>query len=101
MKFYTEDEALNKLLGEKGTALRNEYEADMNAFLLGEAIKKARQSKNLTQEELGSLIGANRSQVSRIENGKNITLATIAKIFKAMGLSASFEVAGIGKVPLC
>lgn len=50
MNFYTEDEALDKVLGEKGAPLRNQYESDMNAFLIGEAIKKARQSKNLTQE---------------------------------------------------
>ena len=88
------------MLGEKGTSLRSQYESDMNAFLMGEAIKKARQSKNLTQEELGALIGVKKSQISRIENGKNITFATIAKDFKAMGISASFEMAGIGKVAL-
>ena len=66
MNFYTEDEALDKVLGEKGAPLRNQYESDMNAFLIGEAIKKARQSKNLTQEELGALIGVKKSQVSRI-----------------------------------
>lgn len=100
MKYYTEGEALDKLLGEKGTPLRNQYEADMNAFLIDEAIKKARQSKNLTQEELGAMIGVKKSQVSRIEKGSNITFATMAKIFRAMGISASFEMAGIGKVAL-
>lgn len=100
MKYYTEGEALDKVLGEKGTPLRNQYEADINAFLIGEAIKKARQSKNLTQEELGAMIGVKKSQVSRIEKGGNITFATVAKIFRAMGISASFEMAGIGKVAL-
>lgn len=100
MKYYTEGEALDKVLGEKGTPLRNQYEADMNAFMIGEAIKKARQSKNLTQEELGAMIGVKKSQVSRIEKGSNITFATMAKIFRAMGISASFEMAGIGKVAL-
>lgn len=37
MKYYTEGEALDKVLGEKGATLRNQYEADMNAFLIGEA----------------------------------------------------------------
>ena len=41
-KFYTEDEALDKVLGKEGTPLRNQYESDINAFLMGEAIKKAR-----------------------------------------------------------
>ncbi len=100
MKYYTEGEALDKVLGEKGAPLRNQYEADINAFLIGEAIKKARQSKNLTQEELGAMIGVKKSQVSRIEKGSNITFATMAKIFRAMGISANFEMAGIGKVAL-
>ena len=53
-----------------------------------------------TKEEFGALIGVKKSQISRIENGKNITFATIAKAFKVMGISASFEMAGIGKVAL-
>ena len=100
MKYYSEGEALDIVLGEIGTPLRNQYEADINAFLIGEAIKKARQSKNLTQEELGAMIGVKKSQVSRIEKGGNITFATVAKIFRAMGISASFEMAGIGMVAL-
>ena len=35
-KFYTEDEALDKVLGKEGTPLRNQYESEMNAFLMGE-----------------------------------------------------------------
>ena len=54
MNFYTEEEALNKVLGEKGAPLRNHYESDMNAFLMGEAIKKARQSKNLLTSSMRS-----------------------------------------------
>ena len=33
-KFYTEDEALDKVLGKEDTPLRNQYESDMNAFLM-------------------------------------------------------------------
>ncbi len=40
MNFYTEEEALNKVLGEKGASLRSQYESDMNAFLMGEVSKK-------------------------------------------------------------
>lgn len=100
MKFYTEDEALDKVLGKEGTPLREQYASDMNAFLMGEAIKKARLSKNLTQEALGEMIGVKKSQVSRMENGNNLTFATIAKVFKAMGISANFDMVGIGKVAL-
>ena len=77
MKFYTEEEILDKHIGKKGTPKRDQFEADLNSFLIGEAIKQARQSKNLTQEELGNLIGVQRAQISRIENGKNITKSYI------------------------
>lgn len=42
-------------------------------LLIGEAIKQARKEKNLTQEQLGVLMGVQRSQVSRIERGHNLT----------------------------
>ena len=75
MKFYTEEEILDKHIGKKGTPKRDQFEADLNSSLIGEAIKQARQSKNLTQEELGNLIGVQRAQISRIENGKNLTFS--------------------------
>ena len=52
MKFYTLEEIEDKYIGEKGTPKRDKYEADLHSFLIGEAIKQARQSKNLTQEDL-------------------------------------------------
>ena len=97
MKFYTEEEILDKHIGKKGTPKRDQFEADLNSFLIGEAIKQARQSKNLTQEELGNLIGVQRAQISRIENGKNLTFSTIARVFKAMGISAKLEIGSMGK----
>lgn len=43
MKFYTEEEILDKHIGKKGTPKRDQFEADLNSFLIGEAIKQARQ----------------------------------------------------------
>lgn len=100
MKFYTQEEALDMTLGAKGTPERDEYEQKMDAFLIGEAIRQARESKNLTQEQLGELIGVQRAQVSRIEKGNNLTISTISRVFKAMGVTASLELGGIGKVAL-
>ncbi len=48
MKLYTHEEMLNKTIGEHGTAERAKYDARMDAFLMGETIKKARESKNMT-----------------------------------------------------
>ncbi|MBP3511288.1 MAG: helix-turn-helix transcriptional regulator [Prevotella sp.] len=100
MKFYTEEEALDKVLGTKGTPARDSYESEINSFLMGEAIRKARLSRNMTQEQLGERMGVKRAQVSRIENGHNLTFATISKAFRAMGINASFDMAGIGRIAL-
>lgn len=44
MKFYTEDEMLDKHIGKKGTAARDKFEDDFNTFLIGEVVKEARKS---------------------------------------------------------
>ena len=101
MKFYSEEESLDKVLGKKGTPLRNKYETDINNFLIGEAIKRAREAKHLTQEQLGELMGVKRAQISKIESGKSISFATIVRTFKAMGVkSANLELGSLGKVAL-
>ena len=101
MKYYTEGEALDKVLGEKGTPLRNQYEADINAFLIGEAIKKARIEQNLTQEQLGERIGVKRAQISRLERGYSITIPTMRRVFKALGVvTATIDLGIAGKVAL-
>lgn len=100
MKFYTLEEIEDKLIGKKGTPERDKYEADMHSFIIGDAIKQARQSKNLTQEELGKLIGVQRAQISRIENGKNLTVSTITRVFQAMGISVKLEIGNLGKIAL-
>ena len=57
-------------------------------------IKKARQERNLTQEELGKLIGVKKAQISRLENSRssNVTIDTLNKIFKALKAEIHFNV---------
>lgn len=100
MKTYTLEESLNRALGQKGKPLRDEYENEMKSFLIGESIRKARQAKKLTQEQLGELMGVKRAQVCRIEKGRNLSLTTIARAFKAMGINATFDMGKFGKVAL-
>ena len=38
--------------------------------------------------------------VSRLENGKNLTIATIARLFKALNLQVSLDIPSIGRVAL-
>ena len=100
MKLYTHDEMMDSVVGKKGTPRRDKVEADTKAFLLGEAIRRAREERHLTQEQLGEMIGVKKSQVSRMENGGNLSISTIARVFKAMNISAHFSLAGIGDVAL-
>lgn len=100
MKEYTFEESLNRALGQKGDPLRDEYENEMKSFLMGDSIRKARQAKDLTQEQLGKLMGVKRSQVCRIEKGQNLSFNTIARAFKAMGINACFDMGKFGKVAL-
>ena len=100
MKFYTENEALDKVIGVKGTLERQEYDAQMKEFLIGEAIRQARQSRELTQEQLGKLVGVKKSQISKIENGCNVTFSTVARLFNAMNIKAMLDLRSMGKVAL-
>ena len=55
--------------------------------------KKLRKERNLTQEQLGELIGVKKAQISRLENNtKNVTVETIIRIFNAMKAEVNFNV---------
>ena len=99
-RFYTEDETLDMVLGEKGTPDRDLYEAEMDALIMGNAIRKARLARNVTQEQLGEMTGMSRTQVSRIENGRSTSLSGISRVLRPLGISASLEMAGVGRFEL-
>ncbi|WP_302616142.1 helix-turn-helix domain-containing protein [uncultured Muribaculum sp.] len=90
MKLYTHADMLDRVIGEKGTPQRDSMEAELQSYLIGEAIKLARKEKKLTQQQLGELMGVQRAQISRIEKGHNLTVSTIVKAFKAMGFCLIF-----------
>lgn len=69
-------------------------------FRVGEAIRQARQFKNLTQEQLGNMIGVKKAQISRIESGNNLTLNTISRNFRAMKINLKLDMGDFGKVAL-
>lgn len=79
----TFEEHLTKQYGELGTAERDNFEAKAKAFVIGEMLKEERLEANLTQEQLAQKIGAKKSYISRIENGKtDIQLSTLYKLFE-------------------
>ena len=55
---------------------------------LGKNLKRIRTAKGVSQGEIGRILGVDKGFVSNIENGKtNPTLATIAKLARAVGVS--------------
>ncbi len=71
----------DQVYGEKGTERRDNLEREAESFRIGLLLKKARESRNMTQEELGQLIDKKRTYISRVENnGSNITLSTLFEI---------------------
>ncbi len=58
---------------------------------LGQKIKEARLQKGLTQEELGKLVGLQKSAIAKYENGRvvNIKRSTLQKLAKALDLRGS------------
>lgn len=100
MKFYTLDEITDKHIGKSGTPERESFDAELEAALIGASIKEARKSLNLTQKELGERVGVQTAQISKIESGRNLTIATIVKVLNALGLSAHFSIQGLEPIKL-
>lgn len=93
MKTYTLGEMKDKYVGKKGTKDRDEYEYELRMEIIGQMIKKARQERKLTQEQLGEIVGVKKSQISKLENNANsATIDTIVKVFKALKAEINFKV---------
>ena len=58
---------------------------------IGQKIKHARIAKGLTQEELGNLVGLQKSAIAKYENGRvvNIKRSTLQKLAQALALKGS------------
>lgn len=63
LKTYSLDEITDKHIGKQGTPKREAFENELRLDLLGEAIRQARIERNLTQEELGRLVGVQKAQI--------------------------------------
>jgi HTH-type transcriptional regulator/antitoxin HipB len=87
------DTMIDKHIGKHGTEKREAFENELRTDLLGQAIKQARQERNLTQEQLGELVGVQKAQISKIENSvKNARFETILKVFDALGAKVIFNI---------
>ena len=74
---------LDNKYGKRGTAMREQWEQEFEAFQLGVLIEEARKKLGMTQEELAAKCGTNKSYISRIENNaSDIRLSTLMKIIQ-------------------
>ena len=93
LQMYSFDQIKDEFIGEIGTEKRTIYEQELQLEIMGEMIRKVRLDRNLTQEELGKLIGVQKAQISKLENNTtNVTMETILKVFSALKAKVNFSV---------
>ncbi len=100
MKLYSLEEVTDEFIGKKGTPERDDFDRSvdesLHAYRIGEAIKNARLKQNLTQKELGERIGVQKAQISRMERGYSISIPTMSRVFKALGIATATLDLGVG-----
>lgn len=93
LEMFSFDKIKDEFIGEVGTVKRTLYEQELQMEILGNLIKKVRLERNMTQEELGKLIGVQRAQISKLENNTtNVTIETILRVFSALKAKVNFNV---------
>ena len=92
-KTYTLEEVLDKNIGKKGTPVRDRFERKVQMEILRDQIKMLRKKRNLTQEQLGKLIGVQKAQISKLENSpKSARFDTILNVFDALNAEIRFDI---------
>lgn len=72
---------LDNTFGKRGNIERDAMEERAELFVVIEMLKEARKEAKLTQEQLAQRIGAKKSYISRVENGKvDIQLSTLFRL---------------------
>jgi DNA-binding XRE family transcriptional regulator len=93
MKIMTLEELKNRDIGKIGSPERDQHEFELKMEVLVEMIKSVRKERHLTQEQLGLLVGVQKSQISKLErNTKNVTIETILKVFNTLKANVKFSV---------
>ena len=93
MKLTSIDDLTDEIVGKKGTPERDIFEYDLHMDVIGTMIKDARTKRNMTQEDLGALLGVNKSQISKLENNtKDFRIGTVIRALKALGAKVKLSV---------
>jgi len=93
LKTVSLDTMIDKHVGMVGTKRRDSFEYELKLELSGSAIKEARTHQNLTQEQLGQMVGVQKAQISKLENNfTNARFDTVIKVFNALNAKVDFKV---------
>jgi len=81
------DDVMDAKYGKVGTPEREAFRREAYSWYMGQMIHDARKSEKVTQQELASRIGLNKSYISKIENGSiEPGVGTFYRIIDALGL---------------
>jgi DNA-binding XRE family transcriptional regulator len=98
LEFVTLEKVTDDIIGVKGTPKRDAFEEELRLDILSYEMKKARLERNLTQAQLGELVGVQKAQISKLENGlTDARFDTILKVFKALNVKLTFSVEMLGE----
>jgi len=93
MKLTSIDELTDEIVGIRGTAERDIFEYDLRMDIVGTMIKDARIKQNMTQGDLGQILGVQKSQISKLENNtKDFRIGTIIRALEALGAKVKLTV---------
>ena len=81
------DDIMDAKYGKVGTPEREQFRKEAYAYCMGQIIQDARKNEKITQAELANRIGAEKSYISKIENGLiEPSVGTFYRIINALGL---------------
>lgn len=93
MKLTSIDELTDEIVGKRGTVERDIFEYDLRMDIVGTMIKEARIKRNMTQGDLGDLLGVQKAQISKLENNtKDFRIGTIIRALEALGAKVKLTV---------
>lgn len=85
--------------------VKNQGGVNMNGFVVGKRIKSARESRQLTQAELGRQMETDGKYISRIENGKSLpSIDRLVQMAYVLGCSCDYiigDMEALGDVYEC
>ena len=96
---------LGELTTDETTAKSAKSDTDVFEFylrngVLGTMIKQMRKKRNMTQSELGKLLGVQRAQISKLENNTKVfRIGTVIRAIEAMGAKVKLSVKLESKSP--